>query len=1181
MSQSSLNSNGVDTDNWYPFNPADYNENPFINLRFLLSDKSIKEYFVEQMLTRIALLKNYSLFNASTGGVFSDYAKFDAINAFESIKVNNNSVLILGKIISDIQKENIPFTPNSIIGKTSFFKNNIEKTSGIPNSYNLKESDNFPTISDIKFGLDYNNPNNEYILFGKDYPNIINNSKSLWKSISQSNEYTKITDNTNSNGINRLESAGEKFYKTYYNSSNNLFSNLIYNVWDKNVANNIFESNKKEFKKNIKGTKMPDIDITANTSDTIGKYINKTYFNPNSSEKNFENTFTNNTFYGNQTIYGRGYLLLSTIPFRNFKEAFLDVLFPNGFVGSRVVNLPKYYIYYLGSLLWRYKASTDPIDWSGSYSIFQTNKNSYPTKITYYKSISSDAKKIEDELLSLPDSVKDLLINKFKRWVDLNFSSNQKGIFEVAMENYVSNNVSESNNARNRLLNEFISTEELIILNPNVFNSKRKDKEVLRISNNDIKQYIDKFSELFTEKMNENSNTESNELNDTQKAKQEKNILKIKLGIYNYFKNINDKWIVDSDGEGNAFNICGGGKSNLIEYFKFIDRGWRPIGDKAVINLNSFLTLGSNQDISLYTFMSKLLRDSNFLFQILPTYINYKNGEEVAKIFKPQTVLEENDSSGPTYCCIYVGGTSQVLDIKETNNYYFDNDGFAFKNGELPPDIVDSNKETDATDDFSLVAFRVAFGAQNQTIFTNLSLNQQEHKETGEYFKALSDLVDKRGATQKTYQGTDLLRLYKTRSYKCSVDALGCMNIQPLMYFDLQNVPFFNGAYLITSVSHNISPNHMTTNFSGLRQSRFTTQPVTNISADVGVDFNEKLTEFKKLEFINNSNTDPIYSYGVNPEFADQEFDFGNITITNLNIIGVPKEVTDTITDIDEFIINPLKSADINTNAEVSMFFASALSNSNNFSSPVLDFNNGNYADAQSTFPSNHPDFPNASIRYTSIPENDSAYVNFTNLESKYTSYQPTLSATTTNTYNNLGSYFFTGTDSRLDETKKVKIDGGYGPPLTAFTATADTENLKYYNIFKGDAYIYRPTGFLYMIGRKQYTDLYGDLGQIAPEFYNDVELWELSDDYKPFKQPFDVAIKVWKNIKDKNNKTASDYAKSKQNNTKGSFTIYDRTVTVSQDFKKSNPEVYAKSFEKVLSTFKYNNQILLDVFNP
>jgi hypothetical protein len=51
----------------------------------------------------------------------------------------------------------------------------------------------------------------------------------------------------------------------------------------------------------------------------------------------------------------------------------------------------------------------------------------------------------------------------------------------------------------------------------------------------------------------------------------------------------------------NRFNICGGSDSKfLIEYFKFIDRGWRDIGDKATFNLKSFLTLGSNLDTSVY-----------------------------------------------------------------------------------------------------------------------------------------------------------------------------------------------------------------------------------------------------------------------------------------------------------------------------------------------------------------------------------------------------------------------------------------------------------------------------------------------------------------------------------------------------------------------------------------------------
>ena len=70
---------------------------------------------------------------------------------------------------------------------------------------------------------------------------------------------------------------------------------------------------------------------------------------------------------------------------------------------------------------------------------------------------------------------------------------------------------------------------------------------------------------------------------------------------------------------------------------------------------------------------------------------------------------------------------------------------------------------------------------------------------------------------------------------------MGCALIQPLMYFNLENVPFFNGAYLITSVNHSISPNHMTTNFQGVRQSKFITKPTEEIFADIDLDLNETI----------------------------------------------------------------------------------------------------------------------------------------------------------------------------------------------------------------------------------------------------------------------------------------------------------------------------------------------------
>jgi hypothetical protein len=1050
------------------------------------------------------------------------------------------------------------FSENSLITSSKYFKQNIVKTDATVTQYYIDEGKQLPKIGGFNFGVNYNNPSINYILLGDS--GIVNNSKKLNNKVEESDSYSKIINSTENN---KEEKSGKLYYKTYYDSTKNLYTNNFFNVWDESVASNLFKSNSNTFDNKLNQSKLTDIDVLINTGDTIGKYLNRTYFTPNSTEESYEEFFTNSQFYSDQTLNGRGYLLLSTLPFRDFTEGFLNSVFPNNiYNGARIIELPKIYIYYLGSLLWRSESVIDTISWLGKYSTFQTPKENYPNLISYNKIKGTQPKAIEESLRNLPVSVKNKLINEFRNWVDVNFNSTQSGKFESEMENYVSNAPTDIESTKRYLIGEFTTTTKFIVLNPNIFD-KNKKKNLL-IFPNDVDVYINKFAEYFSKKSQEDSDTGGKNTESEEKKPSDQNKDKIKLQIYNYFKNINDKWVSDTQ---KSFNVCGGDPNkNLIQYFRFIDRGWRDIGNDAVINLNSFLSLGSNQDTSVYFFMSKLLRDSNFLFQILPNYINYKNKEEVSKIFRPMTTIERNDSSGPVYCCIYVGGASQVLDIKETSNYYFKSDGFSFKNGQpIPPDIADNNKASDESDNqYSLVAFRVAFGAQNQTIFKNISLNQQEHKETGEYFRALSELIDKRGGTQKTYQGTDLLRLFKTRSYTCQVDSLGCMNIQPLMYFDLQNVPFFNGAYLITSVSHSITPNTMNTSFQGVRQSKYISPPTTSITADIDIDLNAT-NEIPKIEFTNLSNTNPIYSIGVNPEFAEQPFDFvNNITIANLNILGVDKTITDKITNIQSQVIDPMISAGITTNSEVSMFFANILANSNNFVNEVLDFSNGNYSESEVKFLDTDTNFPSKTKSYqvSSVVISDS--------NNNYFTYTPSTSANTETAFSDKIAYNFKNTDSELNEFTKVEFNSD-GKIET------DLKNLKYYNIFEGDAYMYRPTGFIYAIGRKQYFDLIGGDAINNPQKYNSKN----NSEYKEFTTPFDISIKVWKNLKDQNDKTASVYSTEKINNRKGSFSTFDRTITTVQSYKGAGIEKSAKAFQKVLETFRYNSQQLIDFFNP
>ena len=51
-------------------------------------------------------------------------------------------------------------------------------------------------------------------------------------------------------------------------------------------------------------------------------------------------------------------------------------------------------------------------------------------------------------------------------------------------------------------------------------------------------------------------------------------------------------------------------------------------------------------------------------------------------------------------------------------------------------------------------------------------------------------------------KGQSLYEVFLNRSYSCTVEALGNPMIQPLQYFELENVPMFYGSYLIRDVKN-------------------------------------------------------------------------------------------------------------------------------------------------------------------------------------------------------------------------------------------------------------------------------------------------------------------------------------------------------------------------------------------
>ena len=231
-----------------------------------------------------------------------------------------------------------------------------------------------------------------------------------------------------------------------------------------------------------------------------------------------------------------------------------------------------------------------------------------------------------------------------------------------------------------------------------------------------------------------------------------------------------------------------------------------------------------NPNSAAYDGISQILAANNFNFQALPNFINFHDDKVLESIFKPYNYGEQisSGSCGPAFVCVYAGQSSKHLDVKEGN---YPNDGFDLRcmTGDqtkgsmdvtVPPDFTDSEA---AKYEDPIGTFTVKYSQQNQSIFKDINLDQSEFSETDESLQVQDEISQKGSENNRSIVGQNIYNVYAVRSYTAQIEMMGNAMIQPMMYFQLDNIPMFHGAYLITKVSHSIRPNSMSTNFSGTR----------------------------------------------------------------------------------------------------------------------------------------------------------------------------------------------------------------------------------------------------------------------------------------------------------------------------------------------------------------------------
>ena len=328
-----------------------------------------------------------------------------------------------------------------------------------------------------------------------------------------------------------------------------------------------------------------------------------------------------------------------------------------------------------------------------------------------------------------------------------------------------------------------------------------------------------------------------------------------RLSVYLTLKKMYDKWLcgingdkfqlgtyVDDDTERRKRFIGNGGSetaSNEFTNFLFMDTYMNDIGGRFMVNPKTFYSIikkhsDSDENTSVFQFLSDLSRENKLQLLSLPVYNNFHDVETLRRMFSPNPSYAIGNTAlskmGETYVVMYQHEVSSMLEESNAEGILYGSNGFDIADSlgntnAVSMEDVDRlfNAATDETLNINVPAFGVTFGRQGQSMFKGIKVNMDGPRVTDFSIANTFELgkLGANGFAREPYSvGQDMFAIYSNRSYNCEVEMMGCANIFPFMYFQLNNVPMFKGAYIITDVKHNIVPGDMTTTFTGVRVSK-------------------------------------------------------------------------------------------------------------------------------------------------------------------------------------------------------------------------------------------------------------------------------------------------------------------------------------------------------------------------
>ena len=292
---------------------------------------------------------------------------------------------------------------------------------------------------------------------------------------------------------------------------------------------------------------------------------------------------------------------------------------------------------------------------------------------------------------------------------------------------------------------------------------------------------------------------------------------------YIFFKNLWDRWLVS--GNINDFTV-----ESMYKDFVFVDSFFRDISYKLHINVDVLLSCleSRTENNTVYSMLRTLANQHNCMFFSYSDTMSFTSGfsrnnegakKNIEKMFTPVPYKDVEDMSTTNKVVFMYHNKPANSTTNETDGFADDNMYFTDGNNFTPF----ANKAfASANNGYVVPSFCVTYSKLSNTFFTNFAINMNVPTTTSQTAATAEQIGRMYSASKRkvSFYGQDLYPVFSNYSYICEFDMLGDMQITPLMYFQLFNVPMFRGVYMIFSVKHTMKQGNMITHVKGMRMSR-------------------------------------------------------------------------------------------------------------------------------------------------------------------------------------------------------------------------------------------------------------------------------------------------------------------------------------------------------------------------